>query len=287
MKKIARTVAVFLLISAALISFAACDNGSSGSGDDCVLLFSDDFDTLDTSVWNVYDNGVRKGGYWVEDMVSIEDGHLVIRTEERDGKYYTGAIDTDDKFERAYGYYEARVYLPEAYGIWSAFWIMCNSMGVASTDAKVAGTEIDIYESPYYAPTNVAKGDYYQSALHIGNYDSSDKTAYKQKTFLNFLYQKYAIIYGDWHVFSLDWQQNYYRFYLDGGLMFETDMAGNISDKEDSFLFLSVEVDGSNGNAYQNIFQIATKDISENAENAFPCDFLVDYVRVYDKMPKG
>ena len=91
------------------------------------LVWSDEFDgdELDMSKWS-YEWWLteRKGGFWHEDMVSVEDGNLVIRAEYKDepmpnyypnyiGTYvtdyrpgwYTGEIYTKDKYEQLYGYF--------------------------------------------------------------------------------------------------------------------------------------------------------------------------------------
>ena len=84
-------------------------------------IFFDDFDgELDTTVWNTLHER-RKGGYWDKDQVLTENGNLVIRTVEKDGTFYTGAVDSMNKKELLFGYFEARCYLPKASGIWSAF----------------------------------------------------------------------------------------------------------------------------------------------------------------------
>lgn len=309
-KKLYATISVVFIIAAITGTFCACDDDFQTpalqylTDNDPNLVFFDSFDSLNTDIWNVYtknvysyDNdliepghgydeilrtGIRKGGYWDKEQVFTKDGNLVIRTAIKDGKYYTGALDTDNKFERSYGYYETRVFLPKACGLWSAFWIMCDKMGISSTDAKISGSEIDIFETPFYTHTQT-KVDIYQSAIHIGDYSGNDETYYTT-SWLSLLSSNAKKIYDDWHVFALNWQENYYRFYLDDVLMWETDLDGNISN-QDSFLFLSVEVDGIGGNAYPSFFKLLTNNISQNPENTFPVDFLVDYVKVYKSKP--
>lgn len=107
--------------------------------------FIDEFDAdhVDTDVWNVYDadptnpdhpDGMRRGGYWLADQVFTQNGTLVIRTEERDGKFYTGAIDSSGKLEKKYGYFETRCKLPKGLGIWSAFWLLCKEFDQVPLD---------------------------------------------------------------------------------------------------------------------------------------------------------
>jgi len=292
MKKIITVILIIVLTISLSLAFTSC-NKESNENKIPDPIFFDDFNTLNTSIWNVYDSGVRKGGYWSKDQVFTKNGNLVIRTTKIGDKYYTGAIDTDDKFERHYGYYEAKVLLPKASGMWSAFWIFCDAMkGASSSQAELSGTEIDIFETPYYAPGSI---EGYQSAFHIGNYDTSNSSTYYTSQWLSMLAHPDSIeIYDTWHTFALDWQETGYKFYLDNTLMWETNLNGNISSKN-SFLFLSCEIDGSNGNAAKQIFQLFTKSISENDDSIFPTtstqdgnydsDFLIDYVKVWEKNP--
>ncbi len=166
---------------------------------------------------------------------------------------------------------------------------MCNKIGTPSTDAKVAGAEIDIFESPYYdinTSPNPDKTDNYQCAIHVGDY-GSESASYTNDTWMSFLRKdksKDIKIYGDWHVFALDWQEDYYRFYYDGTLLWDTDFKNNVSN-QDSFLFLSVEIGGSNGIAGETPFLLGGDAITTNEEGVLPQDFKIDYVRVYDVKP--
>ncbi|MGN1042827.1 MAG: family 16 glycosylhydrolase [Christensenellales bacterium] len=271
-----------------------------GCADDGVIFY-DDFDSLDLSVWNVYskktetdgwgaEDGIRRGGYWDKSQAFVRDGNLVIRTSLLNGRFFTGAIDTNGKFANSYGYYEAKVFLPRASGLWSAFWIMCNKMGAPSTDAKISGTELDIFESPYY---NKYDGSgFFQSAIHIGDYGEH----YFTDSFISAFSKDTAITsinpYDGWHVFSLDWRETGYRFFCDGILTWQTDCNDNVSDA-DSYLFLSVEIPGENGVPGKSPFFLggamsdndASIFASPSYEGYCESDFLVDYVKVLKKCP--
>lgn len=302
MKKHLFLVAILILsLAVSTFAFSACNKDDKKDDN---LIFFDDFNILDTSIWNVYTknivedgnivengfgyeqillDGMRKGGYWDKDQVFIENGNLIIRTTEKDGKFYTGAIDTDNKFETHFGYYETRVKLPKASGLWAAFWLMCDAMGVSSTDPNVCGAEIDIFESPYYNKDSGEEG-FYQSAVHMGDYGSTYKHYERISAFSETA--EIEKIYDGWHTFALDWQEDYYRFYFDDILMGEMTpetIPEGISQKDD-FLFLSVEIDGANGSAYKSIFPLSTS-ITQNEEGTFPVDFIVDYVKVYKTKP--
>lgn len=294
---IALTLAIVFLISG--VALVACDDEYEGkpiravdNDDSESRVFFDDFDEeLDTRVWNVH-HELRKGGYWDKEQAFVEDGNLVLRTVEKDGTYFSGAIDTMSNFERVFGYYEARCYLPKASGIWSAFWLMPKTMPTPSSDVSVAGAEIDIMESPYYnpvtGPLTPKDLDTYQCAVHVGDYDTKNKDTYIKKEYLvNSKTTKLNPeigIYDGWHTFGLDWTKDYYRFYFDRQLVYEIADAQYISTVQTGYLFLSVEVGGANGVATKPPFVFAN-ELKKNPEGTFPVDFLVDYVAVYSKRP--
>ena len=97
------------------------------------LVFEDDFDgdTLDLSKWEYRSSGPRRCGFNSPAQVRVENGHLILRQEYRDGEYgpgwYAGMIRAKQRFLR--GYFEIRCICSEALpgGFWSAFWIQANN----------------------------------------------------------------------------------------------------------------------------------------------------------------
>lgn len=296
MKNLARFICIMTVICSVAMCFVACGDQDNSTMADLgftdtkneYLVFYDDFDatTLNSEVWNVYgSNGehMRRGGYWDANQVILEDNQLIIRTIQKDGKYYTGAIDTKDKFERGYGYYEARCKLPKATGLWSAFWLMSVEMedgNNQSSDVTKVGAEIDIMESPYYK--SILDDNMYQCAVHIGDYDQN---YIKREEFIfTTTKDSTATIYDDeWHTFAVDWSEDGYHFYRDRQLVFEITDSKYISPLKD-FLFLSVEIGGSNGVADSMPF-IFGQSINNNEDGTFPVDFSVDWVAVYSQKP--
>lgn len=302
MKKTALFVCAILIVCILCSCLVACGEKEKEEVlgftdiDNQYLLIYDDFtgDTLNSELWNVYgSNGecVRRGGYWDPNQVLVQNNRLVIRTSEIDGKYYTGAIDSKDKFEQGYGYYEARCKLPKATGLWSAFWLMSVEMedGINdSPDVNKVGAEIDIFESPFY---NGGLGnDFYQFNIHVGDYGNNYIQYGSKHLGENAVHYSTVVgskdtlsIYDDWHTFALEWTEGYYKFYIDRYLVGEVTDSRFISPLKD-FLFLSVEVNGSNGVAEGMQF-FGGLPISENENGTFPVDFEVDWVAVYSQKP--
>ena len=131
MKSILKSmIAVLMIISVALpefFSLGKLPKGKTINLDDFELVWSDEFDgdKLDKSKWTYnWWEVERKGGYWHEDMVSVEDGNLVIRAQYFDEAkenyhydkwkdqikfqeykpgWYTGSISTVNLYEQKFG----------------------------------------------------------------------------------------------------------------------------------------------------------------------------------------
>jgi len=132
---------------------------------DWVMTLDEEFNgtMLDTNRWNIYaQNCWDKRSHFSKDNVILGDGLAKLRFEKKTGDhnddssnastaYATGYLDTYGKWTQRYGYFEARMKLPAAPGLWPAFWMMPDR-GVAlgpqwkRTDTGNGGMEFDIME---------------------------------------------------------------------------------------------------------------------------------------------
>ncbi len=152
-----------------------------------------DGDAIDLNRWNVYtDNFWDKRTHFSKDNAIVKDGKLVLRYEKKTGyhnddpndkktvgktDYACGFADTYGKWRQLYGYFEARVKLPKAPGLWPAFWTMPDRGPEAGpqwarADTKKGGMEHDILEflsgwGPYR----------YNLAFHWDGYGKEHKSA--------------------------------------------------------------------------------------------------------------
>ena len=128
------------------------------------LTFEDNFDKqIDPDVWNIYtSNFWDKKSHFSKDNVIVKDGVVKLRFEKKTGHhnddpqnkvtdYATGFLDTYGKWTQRYGYFEARMKLPDAPGLWPAFWLMPDRGVDAGPQWKRAdtgngGMEFDIME---------------------------------------------------------------------------------------------------------------------------------------------
>lgn len=256
------------------------------------LYWSDEFDgnCLDKTKWSYpWWETERKGGFWHEDMVSVNDGNLIITTayfdtplqndyyedwkdeiyfdDYREG-WYTGCITSINKFEHLYGYYECRCILPASTGMWSAFWMMNDR--VENVDGSGQdGTEVDIFESMYYKDVPWGFGNAVVSGIHYDGYGADHKGDSIGKWFANNPYEEF-------NTYGVEWNKNEYIFYING---VETGRlsTGGVSQNPE-YLLLSCEVAGENGIADAN--RHGTGKINMDKDET--AEFIVDYVRVYN-----
>lgn len=281
MKK--KFLTIILIITAICVSFAGgCiktpDPDSTVDYDSLELIWSDEFDTFDKSVWINGKDGIRRGGYWDIDQVSAKDGNLVITTEYlEDGKYgpgwYSAGIYTHGTFGMTSGYVEARCKLPAGSGQWGAVWL--NS---AEMKADGDGTEIDIVEGAYYDDPD--HGERYKNTayhtIHAKGYGEehiSETSPY---------YRVGNDIFENFNVYGVYFDENGYKFYVNGMLTWETDFCPTAAIE---YLCLSTEVAGEANSANpsnpDNKFTWSGEITSNPGGNDFKSEFLIDYIRCY------
>ncbi len=245
------------------------------------LVFSDEFDgnELDTAVWSsgygIGNTSVRKGGYWNTDMATVEDGNLHIATKyfpdgyKGNGKpgWYTTEITTQNSFTQCRGYFETRCILPKGFGMWSAFWLFGHGVGKIGNEG-IDGTEIDIFESPYYSKDNIFHNAV-TSNLHYDGYgeEHRQKNICRSLIYTNNPYEEY-------NTYAIEWSEKEYTVYINGIKAGSSKFGGVSQDKQ--WLILSVEVGGSDGVPAESW---AGPSIETNPD--IITDFIVDYVRVY------
>lgn len=131
------------------------------------MTFQDEFNgtAIDTNNWSYYGENYwdKMTTHFSKETTYVKDGTARLRLEKKRGHhnddpsrpesdYATGFLETYGKFTQRYGYFEARMKLPTAPGLWPAFWMMPDRGGPAGTpqwqrsDTKNGGMEFDIME---------------------------------------------------------------------------------------------------------------------------------------------
>jgi beta-glucanase (GH16 family) len=245
------------------------------------LAWSDEFNG---APWSAVDGGkwaAQVGGsgwgngeleYYTGDLANVhqENGALVITaTPENASKYgcwygtcqFTSArLVTQGKFERTYGRVEARIQIPRGQGIWPAFWMLGSDIGAKGWPGC---GEIDIMENIGKEPSTV------HGSMHGPGYSgATPETAV-------FNLPGGARFADGFHLFSVEWEPQVVRFYVDDTL-YQTRTPADLPPgtpwvfDHPFFLLLNVAVGGGWPG-------------SPDGSSPFPQRMLVDYVRVYGR----
>ncbi|MGH9263979.1 MAG: LamG-like jellyroll fold domain-containing protein [Acidimicrobiales bacterium] len=243
-----------------------------GSAGGASLIFSDEFDgtALNTTTWHtcswwatstcsIETNNELE--LYTKNNVSVANGTLKLQARKENavawnGKTYnytSGMVSTGGRqgekppgFTFTYGYAEARVKVPAGQGLWPAFWTL-----PASYDWP---PEIDVMEIIGDEP-NVTHMHYHYldgAGTHRGpgaSWAGPDFSA-------------------DWHTFGVDWQPGSLVWYVDG--VERHRFTSSFVTAEPQYLLLNLAVGGNWPG-------------SPDSSTPFPSDYLVDYVRVWDR----
>ncbi|MEZ5953703.1 MAG: glycoside hydrolase family 16 protein [Hyphomonas sp.] len=243
------------------------------------LVFSDEFkgkgrpdpDKWISKEYNRRPNEKGPDGWWDPENAFLDGhGHLVLRTTKIENRnpgedkdpydFATAMVSTEGKFEQTFGRFEARAKLPQAAGWWAAFWLFSSSVNNVDGSGR-DGTEVDIFEGFGWT-------DRINQALHWDGYNKAHQWVSSDTVVP-------GIRHG-WHTFTLEWYPNEYVFFIDGQETWRS-RAGGVSQVP-LWLKLSGELSTSGW--------AATETWANKAEpEKYPDDFLVDWVRVYERIP--
>ena len=177
-------------------------------------------------------------------------------------EYTSSSINTRGKFEFQYGILEVKAKIDTASGMWPAIW----TLGISKP--WPANGEIDVME--FYQ----VKGE--QTILANAAWADASKRANWDEAkipFADFL-KKDPNWPEKFHIWKMDWTEDYIRLYLDGELLNEVNLKETINPDgfnpfhQPHYILLNLAL-GSNGG-----------DLSPTD---FPREYVVDYVKVYQK----
>ncbi len=231
--------------------------------------FSDS--TLDTSLWSPFgENYYDKVSHWSRENVILKDGVLMLRYSKKPGfqnddpkrqksDYAAGYLQSWDHWAQRYGYFESRMKLPKAPGLWPAFWMMPDRGRADKPDHRQAtedgGMEFDIMEhltrwGPYR----------YNISLHYDGYGVNHKAVGSDKIYVQPDKDGYLTC-------GLLWTPGSAVFYCNGKEVLRWDDP-RISNVPEHFIF-TLPSGGWDNNALDDL--------------KLPSDFIVDYVRVWQR----
>lgn len=285
------TIAAVALVAAA---GASADNHAiTATAEARKLVFAEEFNAgaLDRDKWNVV--GME---FWVnneqqayidspdtiqfaDDVEGADGGALVLRPvyrpgvdtrEDRNADFISGRINTRDKADFIHGRVEARIKMPDAEGVWPAFWMLGNGRWPDTG-------EIDIMEY-------VGEKDWTGVALHGPGY--SGETPIVNKFFFD-----EGTDATDWHVYAIEWTKDAILFEVDGRLTYRAtrpmiERYGKWRFDTPKFLILNFALGGAypyktnmieqpyNGMPQSTVDMIKAGDVA----------MYVDWVRVYEPL---
>lgn len=261
----------------------------SSAAQDYVLVWSDEFEgegRPSEANWGYEGGFVRNEElqWYQPDNAWLHDGLLVIeaRPEQRANPLYeegsrdwrksrqaiectSAALESRGKFEFCFGRVEVRARIPLAKGSWPAIWTL-GTQGEWPSNG-----EIDIME--FYRrqgePVIMANAAWASEQRWNARWQS---VATPLTHFLG--------LDPDWgsefHVWRMDWTEDYIRLYLDDELLNEIDLSKTINQTDGRnpfhsphYLLLNLAVGGQNGGPV--------------SADAYPIRYEVDYVRVYQQ----
>lgn len=259
---------------------------------DWTPTFAEEFDTpsLDYSKWNIYGSSRIAGNYgwnanhnqsrrthFSKDSVILNDGQVLLRYQKKTGTlndaptgqqtdYASGYLSTFGKWTQRYGYFESRMKLPTAPGLWAACSLMPDrgkaagdlakrtSVTKLPVDAGVGGCEFDLvdllsrwggYRFNMALRSTLPHGE---KAIAIKNaYVRPDKEGYITTGLL--------------------WTPGAAVFYHNGKEVFRSENA-RVSDVQ-SYIRYDMVVGGYNNNLVD--------------DRQLPADFRIDYIRVWQR----
>ncbi|MBA3935926.1 MAG: glycoside hydrolase family 16 protein [Planctomycetes bacterium] len=239
-------------------------------GGDWTRTFGDEFDgaTLDASRWSVTGpNYWDKLGHFSKDNVIIGGGVVRIRDEKKRGHhdddpakpetdYAEGYLHTFDRWAQRYGYFEARMKLPTAPGLWPAFWMMPDRGGTGDRQSTAhGGMEFDILEHlTGWGPNR------YNIAMHWDGYGKEHKSTGNGNIYAQPDHQGFIVA-------GLLWEPGRLVYYANGVevLRFENARVASVP----AILMFTMPTGGW--------------DNTPLDDRTLPADFIIDWVRAWQR----
>ncbi|MBK1877920.1 family 16 glycosylhydrolase [Pelagicoccus mobilis] len=259
------------LVLAALLSLGAPPQLHSAETGEWQLVWADEFETdgsPNPQFWDYEQGYIRNNElqYYTanrSENCRVENGSLIIeaRRDNFEGRSVTSAsLTTRRSASWTYGRIEVRAQLAPGRGTWPAIWMLGDN--IDEVGWPHCG-EIDIMEFVGYDP-NTVHGTIHTTAYnHIQNTERNGHLEFDDLT-------------TAMHVYSVEWEADEMRFYVDDQLYFTFQNDGQNNDATWPFhrpqhLKLNLAIGGDWGGA-QGV-----------DSSIYPTQFLVDYVRVYQR----
>lgn len=260
-----------LLLAAFLLSFCTSVPAQQNAWQ---LVWSDEFDyegLPDPDKW-AYDVGYianNEKQYYTESRLEnarVENGHLIIEARKEsweDFDYTSARLVTRDRETWAYGRFEVRAQVPAGRGTWPAIWMLGENIREVGWPAC---GEIDIMEYVGFDPNR------FHGYVHTTAYNHTIGTNKGDSIEFERPWERF-------HVFAVEWFEDRIDFFVDDINYFTFEKESSNDDvwpfDKPHYLLLNLAI-GGNWGGMEGI-----------DDSLFPHQFLVDYVRIYQKNYEG
>ena len=184
------------------------------------MVWSDHFTgtSLDSSNWSInepgaWDGGTNGGFINSAKSVAVNNGLTITTyTDPSSGTNYSSVLGTQGNHAFTYGYFEARMQVNGAAGVWSAFWLQSPTNGTPVGNPAAAGAEIDVAEYRVTdGDTDMSHG--INTAVHWDGYGAdAQSTSHFQGPLT-------GLSNSTWHTYGLLWTPTAYTFYMDDNVV--------------------------------------------------------------------
>jgi beta-glucanase (GH16 family) len=279
MRRRVRPVRVLVGALALGVVMVAGIGALGAGGDEPRLVWSDEFNggagqQPDDRKWNLETIGQTSGNGELQCYTDVPDnaatdgdGHLVITAHQDTGHYctdgsqnnYTSArLNTIDKHVWKHGRFEIRAKVPDGVGTWPAFWAVGEDYPEVGWPES---GELDVMEVVGANITNL-----------IGTVHFPDDQG--ERVFLQASTDVSAPLSEDFHVYTMEWDEDAVVWSLDGKeygrvTRAEVEEAGDWVLDDEFYLILNLAIGGVYGGPV-------------GVDTVFPQELVVDYVRVYE-----
>ncbi len=260
------------------------------------LVFNDEFggDSLDREKWinyfpDTYDGSDQcefcrthgnEGQIFTDTNLEVSNGTLKLIARRQTATWFTATRDFTSSlihskydFKFMYGKFETRCKIPSGKGLMSAFWMFGGT-------GDGIGTEIDAFEIDGAEPNNHGMG---VIKWHETEFFARHDCSYEGNQ-----------LEGDFHVFSVEWDPFYVKFFVDGNEVFVTSRFYTLSGTQVTWCCVEPGVysvlpafpSSSHDYVYVNLsLGVGAGDDAPNNNTPFPSQFEIDYIRVYQREP--
>ena len=256
------------------------------------LVWSEEFDgdSLDTGMWQC------RGSYYSKqldchcgeepELIKVENSCLTmacqIWKDENDPNVTHACpptVVTANSMNYRYGYLEMRAKVPFKHSVWPALWLCQLEKYYAAPDRCGYGVEVDVFEIFGSTEGKVIPNLHKWFNAEWAKNNALPKTHSMTGAKSIYQFKDTTDLSNEWHVYGFEWTDEYMSMYVDGEEYIRYDLSDNYDGLSDMsgfqnpayiLLSLAVYTKGKHDGGGR-----------EPIDSDFPCEFVIDYLRLY------